>query len=180
VNKSELAPAGPDAKSNRLTLGCFLSPLILLILFAVSTVQFNNFQLRQVANRFMAIEHPTNSASVALKTAVGLFGNGNHCDLFVAELRTFNSSKNAVRSSYTSTRVIVSNDNWTEALEDGRQAVEVVFLPSPLPASYKWKYSYVDEWDLSKWSGKTNLYIVTLLNSGENYAWNSLCDSRCN
>lgn len=171
----------PNRKSTLLGCGCLLSPFLLLFGLFLLTPLYNNFRLLKLEQNFAAMSHLPLSKFVARTKDVGLFGNGNHCDFFVAELRSFSGSPNAARKFYESIRVAVPNnaDEDFQGVKDGTQPVEIIFLPSPLPANYRWKYHYNDTWDLSHLAGQKYLYIVLILNSGESYSWESWCDSRC-
>ncbi len=152
----------------------FLSPFLL-------TPLYNNLRLSAFERRFASLTHIPDSEFIARTQDIGLFGNGNHCDFFVAELRSSPRSQNAVRRFYESTRVAVpnsANDDFQD-VKNGTQPVEIRFLPSPLPANYRWKYHYNEPWDLARLAGRKHLYIVLLLNSGENNSWDSACDLRC-
>jgi hypothetical protein len=132
--------------------------------------------LWQFERRFGAISHPPQSKLVARTHEIGLFGNGNHCDFLVAEVRSFNGSSNGVRNFYRKTRVAVPNraDNGYSDVKNGTQPVETEFLRSPLPKNYRWKFSFAKPIDLSASSGRKNLYVVFINNSGENNSWDSM------
>lgn len=171
----------PNRKSTLWGWGCLLSPFLLILGLFLLTPLYNNFRLRQFERNFAAMAHPPQSKFVARTQEVGLFGNGNHCDFFVAELRSSSSSQNTIRKFYQSTRVAVPNsvDEDFQGVKNGSQPVEIEFLPSPLPANYRWNYHYNEPWNLSHLAGQKNLYIVLILNSGASYGWESWCDLRC-
>ncbi len=170
-----------NRKSTLLRCGCLLSPFLLLLLLFVGTTLYNNFRLWRFERNFAALSHPPQSKFVARTNEVGLFGNGNHCDFLVAEVRSFTGSRKAVRNFYRSTRIAVPNsaDDESQDVKNGAQSVEINFLASPLPSNYRWKFSFAEEIDLSFAKGQKNLYVVFINNSGESNSWETLCDARC-
>ncbi|MBW3637700.1 MAG: hypothetical protein KY445_14740 [Armatimonadetes bacterium] len=169
-----------NSKSALLGCGCLLSPFLLLFVLVFGTTLYNNFRLWNFERNFAAISHPPQTKFIARTKEVGLFGNGNHCDFLVAEVRSFIGSPNAVRNFYKSTRIAVPNDldDGSQGVQDGTQPVEIVLLPSPLPKNYRWKY-HINEIDLSSTAGQKDLYVVLIANYGESYSWDSMCDFRC-
>lgn len=77
-------------------VGCFLCTL-LLFGDAVS----HDLTLRAHEAEFKAMAHPPDTTLVARKSRVGLLaGNGNHCDYFVGELRTYSGPQEAISAFY--------------------------------------------------------------------------------
>lgn len=99
----------PNRKCTVLGCGCLLSPFLLLLLLIVGSTGYNNFRLWRFEQHFAALSHPPQSKFIERKKAVGLFGNGNHCDFFVAELRSFSGSQHNIRNFYHPIRIIVPN-----------------------------------------------------------------------
>lgn len=172
----------PNRKSTLLGCGCLLSPFLLILGLFLLTPIYNNFRLQRFERNFAALPHPTPSQFIKRQKAMGLIaGNGNHCDFFVAELRSHSQDQQKIRDFYNSARVAVPNcaEDDSQDVKDGTQAVEIEFLPSPLPPNYRWKYHHVDEWNLSNLVRRKNLYVVLIRNSGTD-GWVSMCDIRCN
>jgi hypothetical protein len=175
-----------DSKSSRRScitaLIVALSPFLLLGLiigglFVVSS-RYNDRQLAQLSTSFSRLTHPQGSRLIATRNEVGQWGNGDHCDLLVAELRSAGGNRQAILNSYRTQRIPVPNDKNTME-PDGKQSVEVEFLPSPLPQNYKSDRYYAKGWDFSRLTGARNLYVVLIINTGDNNAWNTTCDLRC-
>ena len=81
-------------------VGCTLCTLLLF----GDTVTHNR-ALRAHVSAFKMIEHPSDTTSVVRKARVGLqVGNGNHCDYFVGELRTYDGDRQAIEAAYAGQR----------------------------------------------------------------------------
>lgn len=120
-------------------------------------------QLAAYERAFDGLSHPPNTRAVKRLTAEGLLeGNGNHCDYFVGELRSFDGNRSQLRTYKDQSIPGVGDKAQYIVLEDlvsaqSKPSEEPEILP---PESYG---------DLATWSA-TNLdprrhYIVYLFQS---------------
>jgi hypothetical protein len=158
--------------------GCFGLVLLPILPFIVVT-QLNNWRLNQLESEFAALSHPPNSKYVARFNDIGNFGNGNHLDFLVTELRV-KTGDGQIGEFYKGKTVPIPNaaDDDFQRVKDGRQPLDIIFLPSPLPANYEIKHGYAKPWNLNFAAGQKNLYVVGVWNTGESNSFGSMFDLR--
>ena len=76
-----------------LLLSCFITP--------GCPIFVHDRMLRQHCRKYRAVTHPTFTQRVKYYRELGLLiGNGNHCDLFVGELRSYTGSQRQLLTHY--------------------------------------------------------------------------------
>ncbi len=141
--------------------------LLLFLMFFVVIPQIYNREYVQFQADFALISHPPNSKYVARFSDMGLFGNGHSVDFLVSELRV-KTGEGQISEFYKDKTVPVPNaeDDDYQRVKNGRQPLNVLFLPSPLPPNYRIEYGYSKIWNLNFAAGRKNLYIVEVCNWG--------------
>ena len=62
----------------------------------------HDYMLYQAGRVLRQIKHPPGTSPVAFKKSFGvLFGNGNHCDFFIGELRRYSGGQPPIASFYS-------------------------------------------------------------------------------
>jgi len=152
-------------------LVCFGLILLPVLPFIVVT-KLNDWRLNQLETEFVALSHPPASDFVARYKTISTFGNVNRVDFAVMELRA-KTGKGQIAEFYKGKAVWVPSraDEDYQRIKNGRQPVEITFLPSPLPANYS-----VKSWDLNFAAGRKGLYLVQIINYGENWDLASMFD----
>jgi hypothetical protein len=133
-------------------------------------VSKNNRDMSKFEHVFQSLPHPTNTHSLGFEKRFGLLvGNGNHCDFFLGEIRTYNSSKEAVEKYYSA--VIFKNPK--SGLDED---VEISFIENGAFQRFSLPYDLetLDGWKLKSAFTNQPLYLVYILRQ---YAANS--DPRC-
>ena len=162
--------------SSRSSIGCGCAVLFLLALPFVGHSLINDFKLHHFRASFARLPHPPGTTLVRRVSDVGLLaGNGNHCDFFVGELRTYTGSEDSIVRFYSPKSVWSPNSNAPEALDS------IIFLEGEEIPGVERDYLPTDHQDISAWSLPRSrrgekLYIVYRLDSG---VFNSGCDIRC-
>ena len=121
----------------------------------------NDRHLDAIADQMIEIEHPPGTSRVRVKKKVGLLiGNGNHCDYFVGELRTFSGADDAVIAFY-------SGKTIHNPVGDFDQKVQVAF-PEPDGRFGDWLpdcSDSLDAWGLTPDERALSLYLVYVFSS---------------
>jgi hypothetical protein len=61
----------------------------------------HQLKLLDAARYFARVPHPPGTVKVDAYQEIGLlYGNGNHCDIFVGEMRTYNGDQSAIKNFY--------------------------------------------------------------------------------
>jgi len=141
--------------------------LLVILMFFVVIPQIDNRQYSQFQANFALISHPPNSKYVARFSDMGTFANGHHVDFLVSELRV-KTGEGQIGEFYKDKTVPVPNaeDDDYQHVKNGRQSLNVLFLPSPLPPNYRIENGYAKIWNLNFAAGRKNLYIVEVCNGG--------------
>lgn len=103
---------------------CAVPVSILLVILGILYfgVFVHDVMLSGFARKYAAVKHPSGTQSLKHYRKLGLLiGNGNHCDLFVGELRSYAGSREQVLKSYSSQKF------WSPVSEE-YIPVEVLFL----------------------------------------------------
>jgi len=61
----------------------------------------NDWKQNGLVTNFRSIKHPHGTIMVAEREAMGLFGNGNHCDFFVGQIRTYTGTNKDLKLAYS-------------------------------------------------------------------------------
>ena len=77
----------------------------------------HELHLAQLAREYRAVVHPP-SRPVAFEQELGVFGNGNHCDYFVGELRSTALPIEAVQRAYADVPVEVQRPEQLRGFTD--------------------------------------------------------------
>ena len=93
---------------------CFFSLLVF------GGMPIHNWKLGIIDRRFSELTHPTSSRLLIHMTEIGNYGNSNHCDYAVGEIRTLHDSKSTIEEYYKNKKI--------ESLVQGPISVEVFFL----------------------------------------------------
>jgi hypothetical protein len=85
-----------------IVVGSGLAGLLLAMLYpTVADTIRHNRKLEIMHQSFSSLGHPAGTSSIARQKKVGLLsGQGNHCDYFVGELRSYTGETNIVREWY--------------------------------------------------------------------------------
>ncbi len=131
--------------------------------------RWNDWQLSRLQNAIAATKHPDSSKFVARHGEILNFGNGNHNDFWAVELRSLSTAQKqtVLKAVYEGQRLPVPNNDYQQEIPNGTQEVFWQLLPSPLPKNYVFKQNN-GEWNLSRFAGARDLYVVQIANIGEN------------
>jgi hypothetical protein len=136
----------------------------------------NNRKLYKFERSFTALKHQPGTTSIKQASRVGLLvGNGDHCDYFVGEIRTYSGNPKSIGTFYSTTTLPSPHGNRRSEppsvvfLKNGDIAARDTYhLPSGLQS--------IKDWELPAGSGGKNLYLVFFLEPGD---MNAGCDIRC-
>lgn len=147
-------------------------PLIVVLWFYVFAHDWNLWKLDR---SFRLINHPTGTMCVVHKRELGLLiGNGNHCDYFVGELRTYSVSKPKVSQFYE--RMTVLNP-----VSGKKEGLEVAFIDNGEVRGYKYPEFEVPDpivemaRSLKQKHDKNRYYIVYILDAGHDVGLDIRC-----
>lgn len=128
---------------------CAVPVSILLAILGIlyAGVFVHDQMLWQFSRTYADIKHPSGTQSVKQYRELGLLaGNGNHCDLFVGELRSYSGSREHVLKCYSSqifwvayTEEYVSVKVWfleNGRLEQGRYRKDELDYKPPHPVEH--------------------------------------------
>jgi hypothetical protein len=116
----------------------------------------HEYQLFQESRIFRQIKHPPGSSRVAFKQHLGLFfGNGNHCDFFIGEIRRYSGDQQAIKSFYS---------------EPAGMDISILFIENgEFPEDFRLNYFPYTYDSLSDWLDSPNVprdHLYLLYNSG--------------
>lgn len=166
-------------QKTKLALAFLLAPFALLLAPFVIVPKWHDHQLSVLQREIAALRHPANSVFAAKYGEVNNFANGNHIDFWAIEVRSISGSRAPLQSVYNGVRVAVPNsgdDDYSD-VKNGTQPVEIVLLPSPLPANYH-LHAGNSKWNLNFLAGRQGLYTVEIVNSGDNNSLGTAFDGR--
>jgi hypothetical protein len=163
-------------KLKRTFIGCFGMLLLPIIPFIVVT-KLNSWRLNQLEADFSTLSHPSSSELVARYKAISTFGNANRVDFVVTELRA-KTREGQIAEFYKGKTVWGPSraDEDYQQIKNGRQPVDINFLPSPLPANYHVDMGHKGDWNLNFAAGRKGLYLVQIINYGDNWDLVSMFD----
>jgi hypothetical protein len=135
---------------------------------ALSDFMIHNRKLDQHATSFLNVQHPPDTSFVNSNHSVGLFaGNGNHCDYFVGEMRTFDGQQQKLESFYAHQRV-ADRRPYIAFVGDSEFAEQSKWtIPRILRDPQNWLDSPTDLTD--------NLYVVHVLVVGSEAGLDMRC-----
>ncbi len=143
---------------------CLCSASVLLVTYDVRT---NDRELARLEDKIRELPQPAGTTAVAVRKQVGLLtGNGNHCDFFVGELRSFVGSAEKVQAHYAG-----------QTLGD-RTKIETIFVSGGEFVETDRSYLPEEFRNLADWTERADqggLYVVFILDIGQ-YAG---IDPRC-
>lgn len=86
---------------------------LLPVCFFMYPMVTNNLALLEFENKFKKLEHPKNSQRIFINGAVTLRGNGDHCDLYVIEFRSYEDRNNyvVVSNFYKNMKITTNTKN---------------------------------------------------------------------
>ncbi|MFC1856902.1 hypothetical protein ACFL9U_02615 [Thermodesulfobacteriota bacterium] len=150
------------------------SIIILLLLTAGCPMSrdpiINSWKLWKFESSFVSLFHPKGTSRLALKSKVGLLsGNGNHCDFFVGELRTYSSEKEKIKNDYAGTLIL-------NPISGRRQNIDILFIDDGIIPETRLPYDFdnLAGWNLPSDEKLKPMYLLYVFNSYEANA-----DVRC-
>lgn len=110
-------------KPRSIAIGCIVIALSAFILFLYFNLFFvHDRMLWQFRAKYRTVRHPANTQRVRFYSDLGLLiGNGNHCDLFVGELRSYTGARRELLKAY-------AGQSYWSPIEHDRLPVEVLFV----------------------------------------------------
>ena len=120
----------------------------------------NDRTQKEFVENFKSIEHPAGTIMVAERDSMGLFGNGNHCDFFVGQIRSYTGAKEELKGAYSASA----------------SSVEIWFIDDPeIEYFYAGPFNKLADWGIENDFTKINkIYLVyKLMNLPPNH------DFRC-
>ena len=140
--------------------GASLAGVLLPALYCnVADTIRHNRKLERMKEAFSSLRHPAGTARITLKKKVGLLsGNGNHCDYFVGELRSYSGDTNAVGEWYKGLKV--------KGPDGSLYGLDVLFLKDGdfTDPDAGWRLPYCcdepSEWGYETESWRKDFYIV--------------------
>lgn len=112
-------------RRNLAAIGCLSLALILIGpigYFLWSQVFVHDWMLARFRQTFAAVRHPATTMKVRAYSDLGLLiGNGNHCDFFTGELRSYSCSRRDVLNAYAA-------QSFRSPFGSEQLPVEVVFI----------------------------------------------------
>jgi hypothetical protein len=165
-------------KGNRRAV-VWLAGLAVPLLLGYLLVWSHDVSLWQMSRSIAAVSHPPNTKRISSVKDLGLLaGNGNHCDYFVAEMRSYNNlTRKEIEAWYKNTKIwnplkwrfervsigVIENNRIRMKLKDE----DWIGLPDYLRSHFK-----------SRWpqpSSSQKFYFVAFLDLGNETG----CDLRC-
>lgn len=143
------------------------APLLGIPVVIIVSMSLNNLKLRNTKLGFSKINHPSLSRLIKTESSIGhLVGNGNHCDLFVGELRSYAGNRVDINRFYNQ-----QSHNSPDLLP-----IKVVFLQGQrIPDSvldYVQHEYFHDREHSNAWLGSSinstgQMYVVFYVNVGD-------------
>jgi hypothetical protein len=115
----------------------------------VSDRLMNSWKLSKMETEFDKLDHPPGTVLLAQRSKVGVFGNGNHCDFFVGQIRSYSCSKDLVEEFYE------------RESKKRRSYVEVLFIDDEKTDFLCCYFSRLSDWGISQ-KPDHNMYLVKL------------------
>jgi hypothetical protein len=116
----------------------------------------NDQELAAIEKAFVSLPHPVGSELLSRMSRTGLlFGNGNHCDFFIGEIRRYSGSADQLHKHYQSLSLANPTDGSPVFLD----------VQSVTETTLDWRRVPDELLNLEDWgivhSNLTGLYIVT-------------------
>lgn len=146
-----------------------LGAAALLLLVFTAGMPFNEWMAWQLSRKLGTVAHPAGTAHVHSRRQVGLLtGNGNHCDYFAGELRTYSGSRAELLAFY-------SGKELQSPLGRHQAEVQVAFFEAStrnerLPHAH----DEPTEWGLSP-EAADRFYVVYLFDGGHDPGYDLRC-----
>ena len=134
----------------------------------------HSWDLHRLNRALNVTAHPTNSRLISRGQQIGLLiGNGDHCDFFVGELRSFQGTRAGIQQFYTQAKI------WNP-LNNTRQPLEILFLQNGKFPALKQEYlpsdfSSVAHWSKAPLNTKQNYYLLYFFDVGYDAAFDIRC-----
>ena len=124
----------------------------------------NSWRLHHFRGSLTSLPHLPGTSRVCVFSEVALFrGNSNHCDYFIAEIRTYSGPKSAIKSHYAPLRI----DN---PITKKKEKVDIIFFAGGRvldPEVWWWPlYGFEDisAWNIPAGSENLSMYALAVFN----------------
>jgi len=134
----------------------------------------NNWKMWKVNHASAQIVHPQNTVVISQRQDLGLLiGNGDHCDFFVGQMRSFTGSQQSITAFYAKTKI------WNP-LNNSRQSIDILFLENGEIVQSEREFLPSDFDSASKWlspshNRKQKLYIAYFFDVGHDAGTDIRC-----
>lgn len=150
------------------TIGSVLLVLCIAFVFALTwKIPVHNANARTFQKNFSTVVHPKESKILTPVMDFANFGNSNHCDYFVGELRISSLSKAELVQQYEG-QTISPPDTQNGALDGDpprESSIEILFTDSEIFERWPWSEWLDSMQHFSSEQGET-VYLVYALESG--------------
>ena len=146
-------------------LAIVLADLVLAVWFIPFTGDAvrNSLHLWQLEKQLKSLQHPSGTARVTFRSDIGLLvGNGNHCDFFVGELRSYSGTRTAIEQHYRDLRVF-------NPVTQTSESIEIIFVVDwKIPDMWlPDEFGQISGWGLEDSEGSPHMYIIYVFRSYE-------------
>ena len=122
--------------------------VVIIFPFARDSIS-NNIKLKNMETALSRIEHPVGTSLISTRGAVGvLWGNSNHCDFYVGEMRQFDGDRQKVLDFYHSPDINIAFIE-NKIMPDGFTTFDVPY-----------ELNTFADWGISPADLPANLYLV--------------------
>jgi hypothetical protein len=108
----------------------------------------NEWKLWRLEQKFAGIAHPPGTEELSFRSKVGVFGNGNHCDFFAGQVRSFTGDWKRVEDFYAA-RSIAGASPEVRLLENDRDEIMCCY------------FTHLSDWGIAPKPG-LHVYLVML------------------
>jgi hypothetical protein len=123
----------------------------------------NSLHLWQLERQLKSLQQPSGTARVAFRSDVGLLvGNGNHCDFFVGELRSYSGPRAAIEQHYRDLRVF-------NPVTQKNETIDVIFVDDwKIPGAHlPDEFDQISGWGVEQSEGSPHMYSIYVFRSYE-------------
>jgi hypothetical protein len=142
---------------------------LLLLLFLAGIPQ-HEWRAWKLSEALATVPHPADTSLVVARRKVGLLvGNGNHCDFFAGELRSFTGTREQLQAFYTGKEVPSPLGSYPEE-------VRIAFFDSgkERPVDLPYDFAEPEKWGAPR-SQADQFYVVYLFNGGHDTGMDIRC-----
>jgi hypothetical protein len=159
-------------RRNIIIFSVFIAAIVLCYALLYPFAFVHDTYLESLRISVRNLKHPVTTSHIAFSSKLGLLsGNGNHCDYFVAEMRSYTGNKQQILAAYKQTRV------WNPMRKQWFP-VSIGFVESGKIRSNA-EYSVMPELLERKFqrnlSGQQNVYFVVFFDVGHEVGLDMRC-----